>query len=111
MKIIPFDPKLSAYQSFNVNLGDFVCDFRFLWNGRCEAWFVDLTTDLGANNSIRLVESSPLLAKHSHLGFDGDFRVLKFNKFAPDRITYDNLGSDWKLVFGTKSEWEALDGV
>ena len=44
-------------------------------------------------------------------GLDGDFRVLKANRLCNDPITYDNLGSDWKLVFGTADEWETFDGV
>ena len=111
MKIIPFSPSISSRQVFSVNLGDLVCEFRMAWNSRVESWFCDFKTSTGENNSVRLVENSSLLEGTNRTGLDGDFRVLKFNKLCEDPVTYDNFGSDWKLVFGTRSEWETYDGV
>ena len=111
MKIIPFSPTISSRQIFSVNLGELVCEFRMAWNSRVQSWFCDFKTSTGENNSVRLVENSPLLGGSNKTGLDGDFRVLKFNKLCQDPVTYDNFGSDWKLVFGTRSEWEAVDGV
>lgn len=110
MKIIPFDPSISAYQEFSVNLGEFVCSFRFLWNERDGHWFVDFKSSLGSVLGVRIVEGSDLLWKNSGLGFDGNFRVLKTTKLAKE-LTYDSLGSDYSLVFGLDSEWEVFDGV
>lgn len=111
MKIIPFSPSISSRQVFNVNLGELVCEFRMAWNSRVNSWFCDFKTSTGENNSVRLVEISPLLGTLNGTGLAGDFRVLKFNKLCEDPITYDNLGSDWRLVFGTNDEWENYDGV
>ncbi len=111
MKIIPFYPSLSSRQEFSVNLGELVCEFTMSWNSRAEAWFCDFRTSTGENDSVRLVEWSPLLKGINRTGLDGDFRVLKANRLCNDPITYDNLGSDWKLVFGTADEWETFDGV
>lgn len=111
MKIIPFSPSISSRQVFNVNLGELVCEFRMAWNSRVNSWFCDFKTSTGANYSVRLVETSPLLGSVNRTGLAGDFRVLKFNKLCEDPITYDNLGSDWRLVFGTNDEWEKYDGV
>lgn len=111
MKIIPFSPSISSRQVFNVNLGELVCEFRMAWNSRVNSWFCDFKTSTGENNSVRLVENSPLLGTLNGTGLSGDFRVLKFNKLCEDPITYDNLGSDWRLVFGTNDEWEKYDGV
>lgn len=111
MKIIPFSPTISSRQVFNVNLGELVCEFRMAWNSRVNSWFCDFKTSTGENNSVRLVENSPLLGTLNGTGLAGDFRVLKFNKLCEDPITYDNLGSDWRLVFGTNDEWEKYDGV
>lgn len=110
MKIIPFDPSLSSYQTFSVNLGDFVCSFRLLWNLRDACWFATLTSDAGENDGVRIVPESPLLGKKSNLGYDGDFRCLKFSKKASDAIGYSDLGSSWKLVWGSPDEWESYDG-
>ena len=71
----------------------------------------DFKTSTGENDSVRLVENSDLLGDSNRTGLDGDFRVLKFNNLCNDPITYGNLGSDWRLVFGTKAEWEVVDGV
>jgi hypothetical protein len=111
MKIIPFSPSISSRQNFSVNLGELVCEFTMAWNSRASAWFCDFKTSTGENDSVRLVENSSLLEGTNRTGLDGDFRVLKFNKLCNDPITYDNLGSDWRLVFATRSEWEVFDGV
>jgi len=111
MKIIPFDPTISSYQQFTVNLGDFVCSFRLLWNERDSFWFCDFSTDAGENDSIRLVVNSPLLGSFSRLGYDGDFRLLKMDSSGVDIVNYSNFGTVWKLVFGTSDEWESFDGV
>lgn len=111
MKIIPFNPSISSRQNFSVNLGELVCEFSMSWNQRVDAWFCDFVTTSGANYSVRLVESSPLLGKVNRTGLKGDFRVLKFNSLGPDSISYDNLGTDWQLVFMTDEEGKVLDGV
>lgn len=111
MKIIPFYPSISSRQSFSVNLGEQVCSFSIVWNLRAEAWFCDFKTSEGENFSVRLTENAPILGAVNALGLDGDFRVMKANKLAQDTITYDNLGSDWILVYGTNAEWETFDGV
>ena len=111
MKIIPFSPSISSRQLFSVNLGELVCEFRMTWNSRVNSWFCDFKTSTGENDSVRLVENSPLLGGSNKTGLAGDFRVLKFNKLCQDPVTYDNLGTDWRLVFGTHDEWEAFDGV
>lgn len=109
MKIIPFSPTLSSRQNFSVNLSELVCEFTISWNERAEAWFCNFKTSTGENDSCRLVENSPILKGFNHTGLDGDFRVLKFTKDCTDPITFDNFGSDWKLVFGTSTEWETFD--
>lgn len=111
MKIVQFDPSISSRQNFNVNLGELVCDFLFHWNERASAWFCDFTTSSGANHSVRLIENSSLLKGINRTGLPGDFRVLKMNRMAADIITYDNFGTDWKLVYGLPSEWEFIDGL
>lgn len=111
MKVIPFSSKLSSRQKFIVNLGELVCELSMSWNNRASAWFCDFKTSTGENNSVRLVENSPLLEGTNRTGLDGDFRVLKINAMCNDPVTYDNLGADWILVFGTRAEWETYDGV
>lgn len=111
MKIIPFTPSVSSRQNFSVNLGELVCNFTLSWNQRVDAWFCDFETTTGANYSVRLVENSPLLGAVNRTGLKGDFRVLKFNNLAKDSITYDNFGTDWKLVFLTDEEGKVVDGV
>lgn len=109
MKIIPFDSSISSKQNFFVNLGKNMCKFDFSWNERCKAWFVDFSTSFGFKNSVRLVENSPLLNDSDVLGIDGFFKVLKTNQSGDNLITYDNLGKDWFLIYGTREEWESLD--
>lgn len=111
MKIIPFNPSVSSRQNFSVNLGELVCEFTISWNQRVEAWYCDFETTAGANYSVRLVETSPLLEGVNKTGLDGDFRVLKFNSLGSEKITYENLGTDWKLVFLTAEEGRQIDGV
>lgn len=111
MKIIPFSPKISSIQNFNVNLGELVCNFHILWNARAGSWFCDIETTTGKNCGMRLVENTPLLGATNRTGLKGDFRILKFNKLCSEPITYENFGSDWKLVFGTDKEWSLINGI
>lgn len=111
MKVIPFDPSVSSIQSFNVNLGELVCDFLVSWNYRDGHWYSDFVTSYGANYSVKFVENSPLLGNANRTTLAGDFRILKMNRLAADRIAYDNFGSDWKLVYGTPEEWEKFDAA
>jgi len=111
MKIIPFDPTLSSYQTFSVNLGDFVASFRLLWNERDGSWYMDVDSDIGKNSSVRLVPDSPLLGRFNRLGYEGDFRCLKTDASATNSLGYDQLGSAYSLVWGTATEWESYDGV
>lgn len=112
MMLIPFDAANGPYQSFNVNLGEFVCDFRFLWNERDEHWFADFNSSLGGKNvGVRLVEESPLLGGSNALGVDGDFRVVRTMRDAAVNITFENFGDGWSLIWGGKSEWETFSGV
>ena len=111
MKIIPFDPSISARQTFNVNLGELVCEFHFHWNERVASWFCDFKTTTGENSTVRLVENRSLLGNNNVTGLPGDFRVLRMNRLETDGITYDNFGTSWRLVYGTDDEWETFDGV
>lgn len=111
MKIIPFNPSISASQTFNVNLGELVCEFRIKWNLRASAWFCDFKTSEGVNYGVRLVENSDLLSSLNALGLKGDFRVIRMKKMADPEITYDNFGDEWQLAYGTYQEWKEYDGV
>lgn len=110
MKVIPFDPSISSHQNFFINLGSAVCEFDFVWNGRAEAWFVSISTSSGALHSVRLIENTPLCSDGDKLDLGGYFKVIKTNAYGLNQITYDNLGSDWSLVFGSKEEWSIIDG-
>lgn len=110
MKLIAFDPSISSRQKFNSNLGQMVCDFTFHWNERAGAWFCDFSTSEGANLSVRLIEQDALLGKMNRTGLKGDFRILRRNRMAENRITYDNFGTDWIMIYGTYEEWEDYDG-
>ena len=109
MKVIPFDPgDIYGLQQFSANLGKLVCQFTMKWNSRVESWFCDFKTTTGENNSVRLVENSPLLKGTNRTGLDGDFVVLKFNKLCNEKITFDNFGTDWRMVYATKEELEKI---
>lgn len=110
MKIIPFNPNVSSYQELSVNLGEFVCDFRFLWNERDGFWYVDLKSSNGSVLGCRLCVGSNLVDKTSKLGYDGNFRVLKVTKTTKN-LGFENFGVDYKLVYGLSSEWELIDGI
>lgn len=111
MKSIPFDPTLSANQTFTSNLGDATVRFTLQWNGRAGAWFCDFETSEGSSLGVMLAADHDLLDDPEEtLGIDGNFRVLKFVAMA-DPLGYSNLGNDWKLVYATSDEWEEWDGV
>lgn len=109
-KAIPFDPSLSANQSFSVNVGDAQVKFTVQWNGRAGAWFCDFATSDGELCGIRLDAGRDLLTDPDLLGLPGNFRLLQFTAMA-DAVGYANFGSDWRLVYATTEEWEAYDDV
>ena len=111
MVIIPIDTRQSSHIMMSVNLGEFTCRFRLLWNERDGYWYCDFQSSNGNNDGVRLVEETPLLGDKNRLGYDGDFRVLKAVKTAEDHISYENLGKDYSLVFATSAEWEEYDGL
>lgn len=111
MIVIPFDPKISSYQTFEINLGEFVCSIRALWNEVDEHWFFDFTTDLGKRTSIRLIEGANILGKYNGLGYDGNFRLIRTNAMISSKSAYESIGTDYKLTFGTTQEWQEYDGV
>lgn len=107
---IPFDPSLSACQSFTVNLGDAQVSFSLQWNGRAGAWFCGFATSDGSEGGVKLTAGRDLLTDPDALGLAGNFRVLQFTAMAGD-LGYANFGGDWRLVYATAEEWEAYDGV
>lgn len=111
MIIVPIDTAQSSYITMSVNIGDAVVKFRLLWNQRDDSWYCDFKTSSGENDGIRLVPETPLLGPRNRLGVDGDFRVIKVVKTAPNDINYKNLGKDYNLVFATSAEWEEFDGL
>lgn len=109
MIIIDFDPRVSADQYFSVDVGDDVANIHLRWNERDGHWFADISSSNGEVPSVRIIEKSPLLGQRGgSVKLGGDFRVLAFNRDS-EAITYDNLGSDWKIIFGTYQEWADYD--
>lgn len=111
MIIIPIETSRSSYIIQSVNMGEFVCRLRLLWNLRDKSWYCDFSSTSGENVGVRLVKDTPLLGKRSRLGYDGDFRVIGTNSTRNAEISFDNLGKDFKLVFGTSDEWREFDDV
>lgn len=111
MITIPIDTSKSSHFTFSVNIGDVMCNFRFLWNERDSSWYCDFSSSNGSNLGVKLVKDNNLLGSRSRIGADGDFRVLKTNKTAYDDITYENFGSDYSLVWGSTAEWEEFDDL
>ncbi len=111
MITIPIDTTQSSHFTLAVNISDVVCNFRFLWNERDSSWYCDFSSSNGQNLGIKVVRDNGLLGSRSNIGADGDFRVLKANKTAEDKITYENFGNDYILVWGTSSEWEEFDDL
>jgi len=111
MILIDSDFTDSAYQTFSVNLGEFVCDFRIQWNERDGRFFCDFSSDVGENNGVRLVLDRNLLSANNRLGYDGNFRLLKVNNQETEDVSCQNFGSSYKLVFGNTEEWEEFDAL
>ena len=97
--LIPFNPKVSSDQSFTVDIGGSVVSFRMLWNGRDQAWYMDLTSNFGTARSVKLVPNSPLLEGKADMGINGDFYVIRKDAQAPSTIGFFDLGATWGLYW------------
>ena len=101
---IPVGTSGSAYVTQSVNVGGVSLSIRLLWNGRDAAWYADLESADGKNNGVKFVVNTPLLANKNRVLKEGDLVILQ-NVTADDAVLgFDNLGTDFVLMYMTKDE-------
>lgn len=102
-------------QIFSTNSSDFTqvieldlinVTLRLKFNVRDESWFMSLDTENNSIKDLRLSINYPILRQHKALVHDipGDFLVQKINDTAIDNLTFDNLGTDYLLLYYTEEE-------
>ena len=87
--------------TLSCNVGGVSLSDRLLWNGRDGPWFADFESSEGRNYGIRLVPLSPLLGVANGCLPGGDLVLLPEQSapFAPESVTFDNLGTAFRLHY------------
>ena len=107
MLLIPFDPSVSSSQEFRVDLGGKVATIDMAWNIRDSAWYMDIKTDTGEQDGIRVSPWTRLILNDDLLGVSGNLFAIKDGN--EDAITYDNLGSDFNLYWFDSDDLKELE--
>lgn len=98
---IPFNPSISADQTFRVLIPErMVISLRLTWNTRDSAWYMSISSDRGEIGALRVVEQWPLLFSHKGLSpIDGDIIVFPLSDGKGKPLSeYDALGSPGSKV-------------
>ena len=97
--LIPMDVVSSAYFTQTANLSGQAFSFRFLFNERDGFFYMDVETNEGKREGVRMVPNSPLLGQ-SGVTTLGDFYLLSSNAEADqDNIKYEDYGNVWNLYW------------
>ena len=114
---IPFNPSISADQTFRVLIPErLVMTLRMVWNTRASGWDVTVTSDSGTIGMLRLVEKFPLLHEHKALSpIEGDIIALPLSSGSGAPLSdYSALGDSWGLFWLSPEDvaaWEAANGM
>ncbi len=114
---IPFNPSISADQTFRVLIPErMVISLRLTWNTRDSAWYMSISTDRGELGALKVVEQWPLLFSHKGLSpIDGDIIVFPLSDGKGKPLSeYDALGESWGLFWLSPEDvanWKAANGL
>jgi len=107
---IPLFNQISSEFTQTIKLGKEYYKIRIRWNTRSESWFLHLFDHTGNPlvTGKRLVPNYPLTEIYSGR-FPGELLVLDTRSDLSDaRITYDNLGKRFLLVYLDEEEADGL---
>ena len=113
--------RLPVFQStasiffYTIVLGDARFIVKLMWNSRSENWHITVTDEnTDVINGVKVVGNWPLLSSHrAQITMDGDLVVIPLITDPPP-LTYDNLGTEWQLVYMTSDElaaWSLTNGL
>lgn len=114
---IPFNPSISADQTFRVLIPErMVISLRLTWNTRASAWFITISSERGEIGAFRVVERWPILFSHKALSpIDGDIIALPLSDGKGKPLSeYDALGEYWGLFWISPEDlanWKAANGL
>ncbi len=114
---IPFNPSISADQTFRVLIPErMVISLRLTWNTRDSAWYMSISSDRGEIGALRVVEQWPLLFSHKALSpIDGDIIVFPLSDGKGKPLNqYDALGESWGLFWLSPEDvanWKVANGM
>lgn len=101
---IPINTDGSSYVTQSVNVGGVSLSMRLLWNGRDSAWYADFESADGKNNGVKLVVNTPLLGNKNRCLVEGDLVLLQSVTDDGHDLGFDNLGTEFSLIYMTKEE-------
>lgn len=113
---IPIFLETSSDFTQRLELETGVCTLRIKWNVRNETAYLTFTDRFNNTlQNIKIVPNWPLL-RHlkGSIDFRGDFVAVAINSAAGNEITYENFGTDYRLLYLTPAEvqrWEDTYGA
>lgn len=113
---IPFDPKVSANQSFSVTLGGNVLNVDMVWNSASGGWHMSVSDGKRFIRNVPVVNNYPLFSQYRAYGImTGDIIVVPTSVNADESYTdYAGLGSDYGLYWlndDELKEWRTKHGM
>ena len=117
MMSIPFDPSVSADQSFQILIPEnILLTLQITWNVRGSSWYLQATSPDGVSlGRVKLTPDFPLFyGLTTGRPMTGDLIVLPLDRTVSGPIEYSALGSSWGLFYMDAeevSQWEKYNGV
>lgn len=105
--VVPF----KDFPSFisNITLDNIVLNFKFLWNGRDEAWYMDILDSVNSPilQGIKIVNGWELIARFTDTRLPQGALIIVSLKGDQEVIGRNDMIEDYKIVYITEDELDA----
>lgn len=105
--VIPF----KSFPSFieNITLDDIVLNFKFIWNGRDNAWYMDISDSINDPilQGIKVINGWELIARYTDIRLpQGALLVVSLNS-DEEIIDRNGMIDNYSLIYLTEEELDA----
>lgn len=102
--VIPFKNFPSFTQ--NITLDNIVLNFKFVWNGRDNAWYMDILDSVNSPilNGIKIVNGWELITRFTDIRLPQGALLVVSLRSDEEIIGRDDMIDNYKLVYFTEAE-------
>lgn len=107
---LPFFQTQSSDFSYSIDLDNVPVDIRITYNVRSSYFRLNIATEKYNLYGLKLIKNFPIINHHKAFIPDilGDFIIKQVNRLDEDlEMTFDNIGSDFKLYYYNKDEFDS----